>query len=65
MSKKRNKQIERRIEVAYGKSCSGIQIDILDIPKVFAVGERLIESGADDDELAKRLRDFVDLIRFN
>lgn len=52
------KQEEIRIERAYGRACSGIETDMLDIPKVFAVGEKAIASGDDDAEFELLLATF-------
>lgn len=61
--KRRNKKVDGRIERAYGRACSGIAIHILDIPKVFAVGVKTIEAGADDAALEAALRAYVETIR--
>lgn len=53
---------EKRIEAAYGLACSGVQIDIMAIPRVFAEGHRLIAAGADNAALAAGLRAFVDTL---
>jgi hypothetical protein len=64
MSKLRRKA-DQRIETIYGRACSGVQIDILDIGKVFAAGYKAIDAGADDAELEKAIVAFVDTIRKN
>lgn len=41
--------IERRIDESYRRNCAGVQIDIMDIGKVFAAGRRAIAAGEDLD----------------
>jgi hypothetical protein len=55
----------KRVEEAYYRSCSGVQIDIMDISKVFAVGEKAVAEGADDTALEAAIVDFVQTIRKN
>jgi hypothetical protein len=62
---KQEKAIEKRVEAAYYASCSGIQINMMDIPKVFKVGAQIVSEGADDATLQAKLRAFVDTIRHN
>jgi hypothetical protein len=50
------------IESTYYKTCSGIQIDIMDISKVFAEGHKALAEGRD---LATAIRTFVETIRKN
>lgn len=59
---KAEKLIDKRIEVAYRSTCSGIAINIMDIGKVFAEGRKLIATGVDDAALGDGLRKFVDTI---
>ena len=56
---------DKRIDVAYRNRCSGIQIDIMDISKVFREGQKAIDNGADDVTLSQVIFDFVQTIRKN
>ena len=60
---KADKLIDKRVEASFYKHCSGVQIDIMDIGKVFAVGKDAILSGADDETLGRYLTDYVNTIR--
>jgi hypothetical protein len=51
--------IDRRVETAYRAKCCGIQIDIMDIGKVFARGRTLVAEGVADDDLAAKLHEYV------
>lgn len=62
---KAEKQAEKRIDVAYRSTCSGIAINIMDIGKIFAEGQKLIATGVDDAALAVGIRAFVDTIATN
>lgn len=57
-----NNKADRRIDAAYRKHCCNIQINVLDIGKVFACGHKLIEQGADDVALAAGILAFVQTI---
>jgi hypothetical protein len=62
---KAEKIAEKRVERAYYASCSGIQIDIMDIGKVFAFGQLKVAEGEDDAALAASIRAYVETIRKN
>lgn len=70
--KKLDEKLDKRVERAYYRTCSGIQIDVFDITKVFAAGRAAIVGGkvpaeavGNDEELGKVVRDFVETIRKN
>ena len=56
---KAEKQADKRIEQAFYKNCSGIQINIFDISKVFAEGRKLVAEGKTDEELGAGLLTFT------
>jgi hypothetical protein len=41
--------LDRTVEAAYYRTCSGIAIDVLDIARVFAEGRRAVAAGQDLD----------------
>jgi hypothetical protein len=63
MAKRGQKKIDDRIERAFNASCKGVQINIMDIGKVFEVGRLAVAEGADDAMLAAKIRGFVDTIK--
>jgi len=56
------KRNERLIETTYYANCSGVQIDMMDIGKVFAEGEKALAEGRD---LKTAIVAFVETIRKN
>lgn len=58
-------KIDKRINTAYHATCSGIQVDIMDLGKIFAVGKAAIVAGADDATLATKVFEYVQTIRKN
>ena len=73
MRKLSAKQIDKLVEQAYYARCSGIQIDVMDIGKVFAVGRQAYGQGVQmkmgvgelNVYVADKVRDFVEVIRKN
>lgn len=63
LTKKQQKINDKRVERAFYATCSGIPINILDIPRVFKAGNNAIKDGVDDETLRKVVRDFVESIR--
>lgn len=60
--KRAEQEIDRRIERAFRTTCCGVQINIMDIGKVFHEGRKLLANGADDAALASGIRAFVDTL---
>lgn len=64
-AKQQAKHDDIRIEKAYRAGCCNIQINMMDIPKVFDVGRKAIAEGATDEALETLIRSFVEQIRCN
>lgn len=62
---KTEKLIDARVERAYYSKCTGVQINIMDIGKVFNVGRGFIvaEPAITDAALADKVAAFVQTIR--
>lgn len=60
-----NRKADFAVDTAYRATCSGIQINILDIGKVFDVGRASYHAGDDATTLATKIRAFVETIRVN
>jgi hypothetical protein len=73
LTKRESNKLDKRIESIYYKRCSGIQIDIMDIPKIFNVAraaymdipELLRSEEYVTRELTKTIVFYVDTIRKN
>lgn len=62
---KEEKLTDARINAAYTETCCGIQIDIMDIGKIFNVGKVAVQSGETDEQLKVTIRNYVETIRKN
>ena len=65
MTKRQLKAAEKKVEKIYYANCSGIQINIMDIGKVFKVGVAAIANGLDDVAVTDVVTNFVETIRQN
>lgn len=59
MATKADKAAHKQVEKAYYAMCSGITINLMDIPKVMQVGLDALSNGADDVELRAVMFTFV------
>lgn len=59
------KAADRRIDKVYRENCANIQVDMMDIPRIFGVGREAIKSGVDDDGLKTLIVAFVQSVRKN
>lgn len=59
---KQEKINEKRIETAFYAVSFGIQIPIMDLPKIMNLGRKIISEGGDDDKLKEELKKFVEEI---
>jgi len=62
---KQEKAADKLVERLYGESCSGVQINIMDISKVFSVGRSAIAQGKTEEETKTAIVAFVETIRCN
>jgi hypothetical protein len=62
---KADKLNDAKIEKLYSESCSGVQIPMMDIGKVFAAGRQAIAAGADDAGITAAIVAVVESIRVN
>lgn len=63
--KPRTNSVDERINRAYKLVGQGVQVSILDIPKVFIAGKSAIEAGQDDVQLQETIAALLKVIRKN
>lgn len=63
--KKAAKAADKRVEAAYYATCNGVQINMMDIPKVFKIGRQAVAAGCDDESLKLTIIAYVETIRCN
>jgi hypothetical protein len=56
------KRLDKQVEVAFRKTCSGVQVSVWDLAKIMKVGREAIEKGQD---LEATIKAFVETIRHN
>ena len=52
------KQQDKLIEQIYCENCSGMQINIMNIPKLFAMAGKMIDQGASKDAIVAAMWGF-------
>jgi hypothetical protein len=64
-ARSRERAIDARINRLYGQRCSGWQIDIMDIPKIFAAGRTTVNINPDitDEQLGDAIQYFTQQLR--
>lgn len=63
--KRAAKLADDRVNAAYMRTCSGIQINIMDIGKIFDFGRLKVAAGETDAELGASIFAYVQTIRKN
>lgn len=53
------KKISAELNRIYGKHCSGIEVDIMLLPKVFNLGKKSLLAGDPEEVVGKIMRDFI------
>lgn len=59
------KAMEKRVDAAYYATCNGIQVNMMDLPKIKKVGMDAVAAGVTEDELRAKIWSFVESIRTN
>lgn len=62
---KAEKAIDKRISDAFNAVGKGVEIPLMDIPKIHAKGKEAIAQGANDEALRQVISDFLQTIRKN
>lgn len=62
---KAQKLVDARVNAAYREVGDRVQVDIMDLPKVFAAARAAVADGVDDAELRTLMAAHLDVIRKN
>lgn len=62
-AKMAKKMREKRVERACQTASYGVQIPIMEMPRMWKVAERALEEGATDEEMLAKVRAYVETIR--
>lgn len=57
------KHDDARVSSAYHRTCSNIEIPMMQILKISAIGRESIAAGDDDETLGQKIRAYVETIR--
>ena len=63
MTKKQKQLDEARIDRIFGLRCSGVQIPVMELGKIFRVGQAGIALGMNDDALGDAIAAAADAVR--
>lgn len=53
---KRDKAVDRRVEHAFYRVGTGVQIGVMDLPQIMAAGRKAVAAGVDDAALDEAVR---------
>jgi len=62
---KEEKAMDKRIESIYNESCKGVQIPMMQIPKIFGIARETYRQGGDDATVRVAIVAYVNEIRTN
>jgi hypothetical protein len=65
MTKKELKKARKKVEQLYYKHCDRVQVPIMELSKIFAVGVQAVEEGGDDETVGLVIQAYVETIRCN
>lgn len=60
---KKTVDLNTKISEIFRRECSGIQINMMDIGKIFAAGRAVVAEGGDDAALTQRIKATVEALR--
>lgn len=54
---------DARVSSAYHRTCSNIEIPMMEITKISVIGRQSVAAGDDDEALGQKIRAYVETIR--